>query len=468
MTVQAPGATPPFMRRLAPFLLAAVMTSTAAAQDLAADAAAVRDRAMADRTAWDIAESLTSEVGARPVGTSAMTRARDWASAKLTALGFENVRVEPFTTKAWIRGDERAEIVGPWPQRLAILGLGGSAPTPKGGLSAEIVVFRTYQAMLDQPPGALKGKIAVVTQAMPRTQDASGYGATNGQRFQGPTEAARRGAAGYLVRSLSTDDTRLPHTGMGGWPGIPAAALSTPDAELLERLAARGQPVIVRLEMNSRVIPQAPAWNVSGEIRGSERPDEVIVVGGHLDSWDPGTGAIDDAAGIAITTAAAKLAGADRPKRTIRVVMWGSEEQGGASEAYAKAHAEEIGRMVVVGESDLGSGRIWRASLPAGGLDHPAMRAFAAAVTPLGVMIARTPPQHPGSDLQATAAAGAPFIQFGQDASRYFDLHHSADDTLDKIDPEDLAQCAAVWASFLRVVANSEVDFRALGKAGAP
>ena len=450
------------MRHLVGALLVAALAGPAAAQDLAR-AAEVRDKALADNTAWELAESLTSEIGARPVGTPAMTRARDWAVAKLMVLGFENVRVEPFTTRAWVRGEERAEVTSPWPHKLEILGLGGSAPTPKGGLTAEIVVFRTYQALLDQPVGALKGKIAVVTQAMPRTQDASSYVALNVQRFQGPTEAAKRGAAAYLVRSLSTDDTRLPHTGGGGSPGIPAAALSTPDAELLERLAARGQPVTVRLAMSSSVIPAAPAWNISGEIRGSERPDEVIVVGGHLDSWDPGTGAVDDAAGIAITTAAAKLvARGGRPKRTLRVVMWGSEEQGGSDAAYAKANAAEIPRMVVVGESDLGSGRIWRASLPAGSVNHPAMQVFAAAVAPLGVIVQRTPSQFPGSDLDRTVAAGAPFVQFDQDAGRYFDLHHSADDTLDKIDPRDLAQNVAVWASFLHVAANSDIDFRAL------
>lgn len=275
--------------------------------------------------------------------------------AKLKELGFENIKVEAFTTPAWSRGAESAEVVGPWPQKLAILGLGGSAPTPAGGITAPIVVFKTYQAMLDQPPGSLTGKIAVVTQAMGRTQDGSSYGAVGVQRRAGAAEAAKRGAVGYLIRSISTDDTRLPHTGGGAAGGIPAAALSPPDAELLERLAARGRPVNVKLEMASSSTPAAPAWNISGEIRGKDRPDEVIVVGGHLDSWDPGTGAIDDAAGIAITTAAAKLAAQPgRPRRTIRVVMWGSEEQGGSSGAYAAAHKDEALKMVVAGESDGG------------------------------------------------------------------------------------------------------------------
>lgn len=451
------------MRRIASFLVAAALVAAAPAkaQDLSVQAAAVRDKALADPTAWTVVESLTSEIGPRPVGTQQMVRARDWGVATLTALGFENVHVEPFITHAWIRGAESAEVVGPWPQKLQILGLGNSAPTPKGGLTAEIVLFHSYQAMLDQPPGALKGKVAVVTQRMTRTQDASSYGLIGVQRVQGPLEAARRGAAAYLVRSVSTADTRLPHTGVSLPSGIPAAALSPPDAELLERLAARGKPVTVRLDLSSHLISDAPAWNVVGEIRGAEKPDEVIVVGGHLDSWDPGTGAIDDGAGIAITTAAARLAGQPRPKRTLRVVMWGAEEQNGSGEAYAKAHKDEVGKIVVAGESDLGADRIWRANLPDGSLAHPAMRAFAATVAPLGVLIMREPARYGGSDIEATIAAGAPFVLFSQDATRYFDLHHSADDTLDKIKPDQLAQNVAVWASFLYLAANSDIDFRA-------
>lgn len=447
---------------LAAASLLALAAVPARAQDLTAGAAAIRDRALTDTTAWDVTESLTSEVGARMVGSPAMTRARDWGVAKLKALGFENVKVEAFTTPAWSRGAESAEVVGPWPHTLAILGLGGSAPTPAGGLTAPIAVFRSYQAMLDQPPGSLAGKIAVVTQAMGRTQDGSSYGAVGVQRRAGAAEAAKRGAVGYLVRSLSTDDTRLPHTGGGAAAGIPAAALSPPDAELLERLAARGQPVVVKLNMQSTANPAAPAWNISGEIRGTERPDEVIVIGGHLDSWDPGTGAIDDAAGIGITTAAARLvAQAGKPKRTIRVVMWGSEEQGGSSEAYLAAHRDEVPKMVVAGESDGGAGRIWRVAVPPAGADHPAMTAFRAALPALNVTVSRAPPSGGGADIAGLMAAGTPFVDFNQDMNRYFDLHHAADDTLDKIDPKELAQNVAVWAAFLYTVANSDVDFRA-------
>ena len=438
-----------------------VAAMPAAAQDLAKGAAAVRDKALADSTGWDVVESLTTEIGPRPIGSPAMQRARDWGVATLKRLGFENVHVEPFTTNAWSRGAESAAVVGPWPQKLAILGIGGSAPTPPGGITAPIALFTSYQAMIDQPVGSLAGKIAVVTQKMPRNQDGSGYGYVGVQRRAGPVEAAKRGAVGYMIRSLSTDDTRLPHTGAGAAAGIPAAALSTVDAELLEHMVARGQPVTVHLEMASSVNPKADAWNVVGEIKGSEKPDEVIVVGGHLDSWDPGTGAIDDGAGVAITTAAAKMAGSmGRPKRTIRVVMWGSEEQEGSGAAYAAAHKDEAAKIVVAGESDLGADRIYSLSLPPPAYAHDAMKAFRASLAPLKVVVLPSPPRQGGSDIAGLIGLKVPFVDFNQDASRYFDLHHSADDTLDKIDPASLAQTVAVWATFLYTVANSDVDFR--------
>nr|WP_245620234.1 M20/M25/M40 family metallo-hydrolase [Phenylobacterium immobile] len=452
-----------WLKILAAALLAVSMAAPSRAAEInAAKLGAVRNAALSDQTAWGVVESLTTEVGARPVGSPAMTRARDWAVAKLTALGFKNVTVETFNTAVWTRGEERAEIIGPFPQKLAILGLGRSTSTPKDGLSAEIIVFPSYQGLLDAPLGSLKGKIAVVTQRMPRTQDGSGYGALNAQRTRGPFEAARRGAVGYLVRSLSTDDTRLPHTGAASPGEIPAAALAPADAELLERMAARGKPVTVRLRMTSTYRTDVPGWNVSGDIPGIGAPDEVIVIGGHLDSWDVGDGAVDDAAGVAITTAAAKVAASQGPlRRTIRVVMWGSEEQGGSGGAYAKQHAIEArSKMIVVGESDSGAGRIWRVAVPALVLDHPHIRAFAAAVQPLRVMVDRAPPQFGGADVQPLIELGAPFVDFSQDMNRYFDLHHSDDDTLDKVDPGDLAQNVAVWAAFLYVAAGGDIVFK--------
>jgi len=452
-------------------LLAAVaalsLAPAAQAADLAATTLALRDKALTDTTAWDVTESLTTEVGARPQGSPGMDRARDWGVAKLKALGFENVHVETFETESWLRGAESAEVVAPYPQKLQILGLGRSTPTPAGGIEAEIALFRTLDEMLAQPPGALKGKIAVVTQPMRRTQDIGGYATAVRVRGAGG-EAAKRGAIAYLARSASTDDTRLPHGGGGFRAGIPMAALSTPDAELLERMVARGKPVTIKLSLQSTFREKAPAYNVVGEIKGREKPGEVIVIGGHLDSWDAGTGAVDDAAGIGITTAAAKLIAGlpQRPRRTIRVVMWGAEEQGGSGAAYAAAHKDEVANIVVAGESDLGAGEIFSAKLPKGSREHPAMKAFAAAVIPLKVLVSREPAEDGGADVDGLKDLGTPVIELQQDAGRYFDLHHSADDTLDKIDPKELAQNVAVWTAFVYAVADSDIDFRKTASAG--
>ena len=211
------------------------------------------------------------------------------------------------------------------------------------------------------------------------------------------------------------------------------------------------------------------AWNISGEIKGSEKPDEVIVIGGHLDSWDVGTGALDDATGVAITTAAAKLIGdlPKHPKRTIRVVMFGSEESGGSSEAYLEAHKNEVSKIVLAGESDTGADRIYSLKLPAGGGAHPLMKTAAGVLAPLKIYVNQAPAAHGGADIAGLEQAGVPSIELEQDATRYFDYHHTADDTLNKVRPDELAQNVAAWASFLYLVADSDIDFRAL-KAAAP
>lgn len=440
-----------------------MLATPLAAEDLSSQAAAARDEGLRSTIAWDVLESLTTEVGPRPVGTPAMDRARDWAMAKLEALGFTNLRLETFTTPAWTRaGMDTAEVLSPYPQHLHVLALGGSSSTAPGGLVAEIALFRSYQEFLDQPPGSLQGKIAVVTQVMAKTQDFSAYSDLRAQRTQGAAEAAKRGAIGYMMRSLSTDTTRLPHAGMGADAHIPSVALSGPDADLLERMAARAKPVRVRMDVRSAMNPSATAYNISGEIPGTSQ--ELIIVGGHLDSWDQGTGALDDGAGIAIAMAAAKAAtvGDERPRRTIRVVLWGSEEQGGSSEAYFAAHEHEVEKMVVVGESDDGADGIYDVALPGGADLHPAMKAFRLATAPLRVVSDRDAARYGGEDVAGLVNAGVPAVSFRQSVERYMDIHHSADDTLDKVDPQKMAQSVATWAAFLRTVASSDIDFRKL------
>jgi hypothetical protein len=444
-------------------LLAVALPSAAMADPLRVGAEAVRDRALHDATAYDYIESVSVEVGERLAGTEAAARARDWAVARLTSLGFQNVHVEPFPITAWIRGPEDAEIVAPHPQKLAILGLGGSVPTPPEGIEGEIALFHSYADLLAAPPGSLAGKIAVVTQPMPRSTQGTGYGALNPVRRQGPSEAARRGAVAYLLRSLATGVSREPHTGALNYepdaPKIPAAALSTVDAELIDHLAARGQPIRIRLKLASTSQP-ATAWTVEGEIRGSAHPDQIVQVGGHLDSWDPGTGSIDDGAGMAIAVAAAKLAGTQNPpQRTIRVALFGAEEMDFARAAFAAAHkADDI---VVIGESDIGADRAWQVGLPAGSAKTPEMLDYAATIAPLGVVVSPEPSRGSGDDTADLVRAGVPAFAVSQDASRYFDWHHSSEDTLDKVDPAQLSQAVATWAAFVYIAANSDLDFKA-------
>jgi hypothetical protein len=429
-------------------------------------AAALRDRALADPVAWNVLESLTTEIGPRMVGSPAAERAKDWALAKLKSLGFTNVHAEAFAKPSWARGEESAEVTAPFPQKLAVIGLGGSVPTPPQGIEAPIVVFTSYDAMLLARPGAFKGRIVVVDQPMTRTQDGSGYGAAVVAR-SGASQAAKRGALAYLVRSISTGNSRAPHTGVGkyeaGLPRIPMAALGVPDADLLEHMAARG-PVRVRLKLASYVRPDSMAWNVSGDIRGSAKPDQVIVFGGHLDSWDPGTGAIDDGAGVAITTAAAWRVGQlpRHPARTLRVVLWGSEESEGSSDAYLAAHKNELAKIVAAGESDLGADRVWRVKLPPGALEQPSVKPLAEVLAPLRVFVSPEAAKQAGSDVEGIQGAGVPVFSVSQDATRYFDIHHSADDTLAVVDREQLNQNVAVWAALLYLIADSGVDFRTI------
>jgi Peptidase family M28 len=436
-------------------------------ESMAVTASSLGQNALNDPAAFDFVKSLTTEIGQRLAGTEAHTRAVAWAEAKLKEAGFENVHSEPFTFPAWIRGSESAQTVGAVPQHLTITALGGSVATDANGIEAEVALFRTYAELLAAPPGSLVGKIAVVTQHMVRAQDGSGYGAANPIRRSGPSEAARRGAVAYLLRSLGTDSHRLPHTGAlnydNGAPRIPAAALANPDADQLDRLAALG-PVRVRLLLTPAVHENAPSWNVVGEVRGTEHPEEIVLIGGHLDSWDLGTGATDDGAGIAIVFGAARLIARlpQRPSRTIRVVLFGAEEMDFSGAAYAKAHEGETGKIVVAGEADFGARTVYSVQLPPGAAGSDIGRTLGRIIAPLGANIDRRPALGSGEDIRELQEAGVPVVSLRQDGLDYFDTHHTADDTLDKIDPKQLEQAVAVWSVFTYLAAASDADFRSL------
>jgi len=433
-------------------------------------AAELGQKALADSGAMTIVADLTTEIGPRLAGSDAEKRAAAWAKQRFEKLGFDKVWVEEFPVEhGWIRGEERAAIVSPSPQPLVVTALGSSVPTPPGGLEAEIALFTSYEEMLAVPTNGLAGKIAVVTQRMTTTRDASGYGAINRIRGAGPGEAARRGAVAYLVRSLSTDDRRLAHAGATRYPAdaphIPAAALAAPDAAQLERLVAKGGPVRVRLLLTPRLPGPVTSQNVIGEIKGRERPDEIVLLGAHLDSWDLGTGAIDDGAGVAIVMAAAKCIRElpQRPRRTVRVVLFGAEEFGLiGGRAYAAAHKAELNRYVVVAEPDLGQGPVYAFQTGFVNPDDPAVGRMRAALAPLGIAEDDNK-SHGSSDVEPLAEQGVPAVTLKMDATDYFNLHHTADDTLDKIKPERLNQSTAAYVVFTYLAAELPADFR-----GAP
>jgi Zn-dependent M28 family amino/carboxypeptidase len=425
--------------------------------------------ALSDRWSYEFLGSLTSEIGPRLAGTEAEARAAKWAEAKLKAAGMD-VHTEGFPMTAWVRGVETGEITSPAPQRLVLTALGGSVPTPPAGLTAPTAVFPTYAGLLAAAPGSLAGKIAVVTERMVRTEDGSGYGAANPIRRAGPSEAARRGAIAYLHRSLGTDSHRLAHTGALDYAPdaakIPAAALSNPDADLFERLAARG-PVSAHITLTPTERPNAQSFTVVAEIKGREKPDEIVLIGAHLDSWDLGTGAIDDGAGAAIVAGAGKLIAGlpQRPRRTIRIVLFGAEEMDYSGAAYARAHADEAAHIVVAGETDFGARRVYAVHLPQGAAKTDLGGRISDLMPPLGALLARDPPQYGGSDIQGLQKLGAPILATRQNGFDYFDIHHTADDTFDKIDAAELAQNVAVWAALTWLIADSDIDFRALGNA---
>lgn len=425
----------------------------------------LRDKALDDHIAFDIVEGLTTEIGPRPEGSDAQARARAWGVARLKALGFKNVRIETYTLPVWERGLELAEVVSPYPQKLHLAALGNSGATPPAGLTLPIAYFETFNDLLNAPAGSLTGKIAFVSNSMQRTQDGSSYGSQGVARFAGPNVAATKGAAAIVIRSIGTDHGRGPHTGSTNFaPGvtpIPAAALSVADAENLERMVKRGKPVTLHLTLTPRQIGTRESGNVIAEVPGTDPSAGIVLIGGHLDSWDLGTGAIDDASGIGITTAAAKyLMEAGKHRRTIRVVWFGDEEMGGiGGAAYAKAHANE--RHATAGESDFGADRVWRFETNLPDSAKAVGDRLAVALAPLGI-VRGTGVGGDGTDVGPVLRTGVAAVDLNQDGTRYFDYHHTPEDTLDLVDPAQLRQNVAAWTAMLAVVADAPEEIGAV------
>jgi len=469
------------VRLLAASALALTLVAApAVAQDAATiqRAETIRDAALSRNIALDYVTQLTTRFGARPAGSKAEQDASAWAADYMRAHGFQNVRIEQFPLVGWERGEESGSIVGARPQRLVLAALGHS-PGTNGVIEADVVLFDSLEALNAAPAGSLTGKIAYVDAGqMVRMQDGSGYGPLTRIRGAGPSAAAAKGAVAFIMRSVGSDEHRMPHTGttryVEGVVPLPGFALAAPDADTVSRLIEMGETVRLRLSSTAHTY-ETVSQNVIGDIPGRSRPEEIIVLGSHMDSWDLGTGAIDDGAGGAITLAAAKAIAESgrRPARTVRVVLYGAEEvdqptdTGNGGGAYLRGIGAAVEQHIIAGESDFGADRVYALQLPPGAQGSEFARAAARVLYPIGVLSSSVPELSGGADIGPLAEVGVPVFGLSQDGTRYFDLHHTADDTLDKIDPAQMSQNVAAWAGLVWLIADSDVDFRALRAAAA-
>lgn len=423
-------------------------------------AKALRDGALKSDSAYNLLESLTTEVGPRLAGSAKEQEGIDWAITKLKSLGFDKVYTETVQVPKWERISEQAYIVSPSEQPLTITALGKSVATPEGGITAEIAHFATFEDLQAADAREVEGKIVFISYRMERKIDGAGYGPAVQARGRGASEAARKGALAIVIRSIGTDSHRMPHTGgvnyEEGAPRITAAALSNPDADQLERMMKRGTPITLHLNIQTKDHGTVEMANVIGEITGTTLPNEYVVLGSHLDSWDLGTGAIDDGAGVAITVATADLIKrmAPRPKRTIRVVLFSAEEIGlvGARQ-YAERHKEDIDQFAVGAESDFGAGPVWALASKVRPEATFVVDKMAQLMGPLGVVRAERAASG-GPDVGQLGRIGMPVMDLMQNGNDYFDLHHTPDDTFDKVKPQDMRQNMAAWAVFTYIAAD--------------
>lgn len=431
----------------------------------------ILEATLAGNDGYNKLETLCLEIGHRLSGSESLERAVEWAVQTLRRDGHENVRAEPVQVPKWVRGRESAELVEPRRVPLAMLGLGGSVGTPPGGITAPVLVVRDEQELNERSAEAA-GRIVLFNFPMPPGEPPSGgdYRAAVRYRTNAARWAAGHGAVAALIRSVTTRSLYTPHTGAMSYGDaqrrIPSAALSVEDAELLARLARRGLVPVVRLEMEARTeSEQSPSANVVAELVGWEKPYEVVVIGGHLDSWDVGQGAQDDGAGCVFAMEALNVLRrlGLRPRRTIRVVLFTNEENGLAGgRAYAERYAEELGRHVAAIEADSGAGAPLGYGLE---LEDEARRAvglrqlreIVSLLGPLGDLTARE--GGGGADIGPMRPAGVPLIGHRNDVTHYFDIHHTQADTIDKVDPEILSHNVAALAVTAYVLADMEERF---------
>lgn len=430
-----------------------------------ATAAALRDRALKGTSAFDHVSSLVTEVGPRLAGSAGDEAAVRWAMNRLGKLGFTAVRTQDVLVPRWIRGSTEVTLLGPAPQSLVAVTLGGSIGTSDEGVEAQVIEVASLDALSATQGSAVKDKIVFINERMERTRDGSGYGKTVKNRVQGASVAANLGAVALVIRSVGTSDERFAHTGRMQYdvsaPRIPAFSLSNPDADTVSRQLKANKQVRLRLKSTARELPPVWSANVIGEIPGTERPREIVLLGAHLDSWDLGQGALDDGAGVAIVVEAARLISKlDRkPARTIRVVLFANEEFGlsGAKE-YARLIGDEHAKHVLAMEADTGIGPVVRFDTQVAPAALGAIEKMRTAMQPLDIEAGDNDAPG-GADIGPLRALGVPVLDPALDASLYFDVHHTMNDTLAKVDAKTLDQSVAAYAVAAYLAATKQGDF---------
>jgi carboxypeptidase Q len=427
---------------------------------------AIKAAALNDDYAYRELEHLTENIGPRPTGSPQARAAADYVGEELRKLGLD-VRLQSVTVPHWVRGAETAALVeypGMVPgttQKIVLTALGGSTSTPPDGLTSEVVTVSTFEELSALGRDKVAGKIVLFNEPFDKQKAAAGlsfvaYGEAVRYRAAGPKAAADLGAVAALVRSVGSADYRLPHTGFSVPAGIPAAAVTAEDADLIVHLAAQGK-VRMHLTLTPQKLPDETGYNVIADLKGSEHPDQIVVVSGHLDSWDLGTGAIDDGAGVVVAMETAELLQRLhlRPGRTLRVIAWMDEESGGSgSKAYTTEYSADFAHHIAAIESDAGAAHPLGFEVKAKQAAIDSLRPVQSVLQSIGASALEPSTYSPGADIEAMSEAGVPTFGVRQDGRTYFNYHHSAADTLDKVVPGELRENAAAMAVMAYALAN--------------
>jgi Zn-dependent M28 family amino/carboxypeptidase len=436
-----------------------------------ADLKRLQQAALSSDYAYRQVAHLADNIGPRLSGSTQAAKAVDYVASELKAIGCD-AQLEKVMVPHWVRGEETATLVQ-WPgqventtHKIVLTALGASVATSSEGITAEVVAVKNFDELKAMSRDKIAGKIVLFNYPFDKQMAAQGrsgeaYGEAVAYRSDGPSAAARQGAVACLIRSVGGADYRIPHTGQTKYaddaPKIPAAAVTTEDAELIVDLAKQGA-VKMKLVLTPQTLPNVESANVIGDIKGSEHPEQVVIISGHLDSWDLATGAIDDAAGVAVSMEAANLIQKLhlKPKRTIRVIAWMNEENGlGGSKQYAKDHEKDWANHFAVMETDGGAGHPIGLNIKGKAEVKAMLKAVGAVLQESGAGMLSLA-EHAGADIEPMEKAGVPAFAPIQDGRFYFNYHHTPADTLDKIDPKELAENSAVVAVFAYAMANSE------------